>query len=1136
MDATLQQTCELLRAIQNPEDAVRKEAEKKIDEALDSAPDQLTQGLLAVLSTADDGMIPMELRQEAAVLLRQIVAGTGHHAPVWTDLISSTRESLKAQLLVAIQKDPSKMVRKNAGNAVASIAEALAEDFDELMQRWPELLPALSQFVAAGSEQNTRVTALGVLKELADTVGEGLVKQEAIGMLQQCLQDASPEVRAAAAQLTLTLIEEVTEDEAKPLQAVMPAVITTLQVLATSASNEELLTETLEALIAAADEEPEFFQGACFKDLWNLLMGLCGAQFAADAEARHSGMEAAISLACGLIEQFMTPEGLPALEQLIALNVEWMLEVEEDVDVWTAAADNQNDDDEDDDIDGEAMKIGEENLDRLAEECAEKLGKDNKLEECFMPTLFKVIRSALQSPGATWRHTRSCVMAVSQVIEHLEEEDWISQCVEFILGHVGHPHPRVRFAVFQAIGQAAYDHEPFVQENHYAEILPAVTAGLDDTNIRVATNAATAFGSLGEEIDKDYLVPYADDLMTKFFARLHQGQTRSMQEACLSGIAVVSSASEELFAPYYPTVMPVLKQIIANSTKEDVRMLRCKAFECTSFVGEAVGKEMFAGDAHEVMQVMTQSVQTGFAPDDPTREYIFETAGRIAKILEQDFKPYLHALLPPTLAILDTKPKEMSAEDVDEDDLEEQEDMSLMFVGGQVLSLKTSVLSEMKDSLSTLITFIGALGDEFVDFMPATCQKLLPMLGYPLSAEVRTKTFKAWEVLAECARESAEKGKIDPATLRELVGNFLKTTVQEMTKVDGSSRNSLSMLRAQAMGVSGVVEKAGKGVLGKEDVVGLVTVLNDIITKLPCDPHEEAPTTKGRARADSDDMSDDSDEDVASSKTVRLAVADIIGSLMHSNPQEFAEVGLPVFIDRVSRLLKSSQQEEELSFALYITDDVVDVLGELSIPYWNSFMNEALNLIGHKSSAVRQYACSTIGNAAQQQIFAQMAPAAAQRIAQLLRTHGERHRRRRANNPKAKEVALSIDAAIRAFGKLCEHHEQTFGADAAQAWNLWLTNLPLRYDRDEGQKAHAQLLELVVKSHPVVTSVENIPRVLAILADVYKTHFSNGLLDMAIAAAVSKTGEDTVRKIASELPDKQTKKVEQMLKDGADKA
>ena len=105
-----------------------------------------------------------------------------------------------------------------------------------------------------------------------------------------------------------------------------------------------------------------------------------------------------------------TSQGQPFLEQLILLNLEWMLEVEENVDTWTSSADKDwpkssfhnlcrnaprssealpnaqqgqqtaciivflgPGQEDEDDMDDDLVGIGEENLDRMAQQCAEKV-------------------------------------------------------------------------------------------------------------------------------------------------------------------------------------------------------------------------------------------------------------------------------------------------------------------------------------------------------------------------------------------------------------------------------------------------------------------------------------------------------------------------------------------------------------------------------------------------------------------------------------------------------------------------------------------------------------------------------------------------------------------------------------------
>jgi len=217
--------------------------------------------------------------------------------------------------------------------------------------------------------------------------------------------------------------------------------------------------------------------------------------------------------------------------------------------------------------------------------------------------------------------------------------------------------------------------------------------------------------------------------------------------------------------------------------------------------------------------------------------------------------------------------------------------------------------------------------------------------------------------------------------------------------------------------------------------------------------------------------------------------------------------------------------------ALYICNEVVASVGELSVPYWNSFMEKALGFLTDKCAPVRQHAASCLGHASKLPIFGQMAPAAAQRLALIIQKQGERHRRRRAANKDAKEVAMAVDAAIGAFGLICENQEQRIGGDSVAAWSLWLNSLPLRCDQEEAQKVHLQLVELVARNHSFVTSEEQVPKVLRIFAEVYETRFSTSEINKKIAGTVANAGEVS-QQMAADFPEKQKKKVERMLKAG----
>jgi hypothetical protein len=310
-------------------------------------------------------------------------------------------------------------VRRSASQIVSVAGNAFEQEFNSVAACWPELFPALSRLACAPSSEGAWVSALEVLLELIPTIGGGLSAQGATvaSMLTSTLSDSSASIRSAGARRVLHMIECLEAVEIASLAQVMPGLTGMIHGLANECKEDEL-QETLQALPAAADVEADFFKKNGLSDLGTALIKICayGPGTFGHEEVRHSAMKAIMSFAIGFENELGPAKGHPMLEQLIAINFSWMCEVEEDLERWTKEGKETEDDECDDDV----VAIGKENLDRLAEH----------IDEGVM--MLKVVRAAIQESGANWRPARSAIMAISQVVEHIEEETWVDQCVEFV--------------------------------------------------------------------------------------------------------------------------------------------------------------------------------------------------------------------------------------------------------------------------------------------------------------------------------------------------------------------------------------------------------------------------------------------------------------------------------------------------------------------------------------------------------------------------------------------------------------------------------------------------------------------------------------------------------------------------------
>ena len=70
----------------------------------------------------------------------------------------------------------------------------------------------------------------------------------------------------------------------------------------------------------------------------------------------------------------------------------------------------------------------------------------------------------------------------------------------------------------------------------------------------------------------------------------------------------IATVSGEAFVPYYAGFMPGIISLLKEATSADLTLLRGKAMECTGLIGEAVGVQVFAADALEIMQLFMNAL------------------------------------------------------------------------------------------------------------------------------------------------------------------------------------------------------------------------------------------------------------------------------------------------------------------------------------------------------------------------------------------------------------------------------------------------------------------------------------------------------------------------------------------------
>jgi len=672
----------------------------------------------------------------------------------------------------------------------------------------------------------------------------------------------------------------------------------------------------------------------------------------------------------------------------------------------------------------------------------------------------------------------------------------------------------VRGAAWSGIAQFAEDHADVVTGDALAqELLPLFLAGLDDQCQRVQSRCMESFQLYGQAVERELVEPFVAPMMEKLGLKL-QSSPLPIQRHAITYIAVLAGQVEDGFAPYYGPLMPVLKQVVQNVLhKPEERTLLGKAFECISLLAKAVGPSGFRADAEGIMQAMIQATQVPNLPnDDPVREYMMQASQRICATMKGDFLPFVPHILPGILAKFSQAPKEFNSSNTQ--DLAEDEEVNLAFTqeNGKVkmLVMSTSAMEDLSNAVECVHTFVEELGKLYAPFVSQTAQALLPIFDFPMSEEIRDMAFETWSELCSSAQNGGQA-----QILTELVHEFLNRI---LPKMKDEPQIDVEAYKTFAEGVAKCLKKAGPNILSAQQVKHLSDVAMGLMAT-SFKRREELKKKKATA-GDDEDVGDESDEE--EELALRVACSELVGSLMQHHADIFMTEAFQPCMCLVQQLIQPSAVEEDRKLAIFFVCDIVNHLASRVTSYWPQFMPQVIQDMHNPSTEIRQPACYALSLAAKDPAFAAVAAEATPKLAELI-TQSRGRTKKKSERP----AQAAADNALSALVEILLHHKQAVAAVEAQMWGVWLQSLPCQEDEEEGQKNHGILLQLVQseKLEIVGSGGANMPRVISILVDIYKTEMANDDTNKGIGQLVLKIGQAQLEGMASQLTDKQRKKL-----------
>lgn len=799
--------------------------------------------------------------------------------------------------MMLIQQDDTPSIRKKICEVAAEVGRNLLDDDGN--NHWPEFLQFLFQ-CASATNTPLHESALQIFGAVPEIFGSQ--QTQYLEMIKQMLAKSmepvcSPAVRFLAVKAIGTFILDNEKDVnvQKGFVDLLPRMIV-ITAESIEAQDDQQLVKNL---IDLTETCPKFLRSQ-LEVIFEMCMKVLSSEDV-DEQWRHLALEVMVSFSENAAAT-VRKRADKYIVALIPLILQMMTDLE-DNDQWSCTEDSE-DDETDNNI------IAESSLDRLA--CG--LGG-----RTVLPHILSNLPRMLNSPD--WKQRHAALMAISSVGEgcHKQMETMLDDIMSGVLRYLSDPHPRVRYATCNAIGQMCTDFQPVFEKKFHEQVVPGLLSLLDDVeNPRVQAHAGAALVNFSEGCPKNILTRYLDAIMNKLemilnakFKEFCEKGTKLVLEQVVTTIASVADTAEKEFIAYYDRLVPNLKYIIQNGNTDDLKLLRGKTIECVSLIGLAVGPEKFVPDASDIMDMLLKTHTEGDLPDDdPQTSYLISAWARICKILGKQFAQYLPLVMGPVMRTASLKPEVTLLDNEEVQEVENMDNWQFVSLGEQHnFGIRTAGLEDKASACEMLVCYARELNEEFADYAEEVVRLMVPMLKFYFHDGVRTAAAESLPYLLASANV---KG-------RPYVEGMWQYICPELLKAIETEPEA-EVIPELMQSLAKCIEKMGTNCLTAEQMESVLKLVNKIMTE-----HFEKAETRLQARRE-EDYDDGVEELLAEEDSgdvyLLSKVADVIHGLFYAYKEDF----FPFFnqvVPHFVKLLDPSRSWSDRQWGICIFDDVI---------------------------------------------------------------------------------------------------------------------------------------------------------------------------------------------------------------------
>lgn len=855
-----------------------------------------------------------------------------------------------------------------------------------------------------------------------------------------CAQFSSyHQVRISAMEAFASLFRSIPKKSHSKFFALMPDLLNILPPLKESSESDELSSALL-ALIELAEISPKMFK-KMFSNLVKFSISVIGDKELSD-QVRQNALELMATFAD--YAPNMCKKESDFAQEMVTQCLSLMTDVgadDDDAEEWNASDDVRTLDHwflTDHIANFQKLEPEESDLNHIAgEQCMDRLS--NKLGgEVILQPAFSWIPRMMSS--GNWRDRHAALMAISAISEGCRDlmVGELEQVLAFVVPALEDPHPRVRYAGCNALGQMSTDFAGTMQEKFHQTVLENIIPVLASAEPRVQSHAAAALVNFCEEANRSILEPYLPSLLDRLLVLLDSPK-RYLQEQALSTIATIADSAEAAFSQYYTQLMPLLFGVLQRDQGKEYRLLRAKAMECATLIALAVGKEKMGPDALTLVQILGSIQQNISDADDPQSQYLLHCWGRMCRVLGRDFVPYLPHVMPPLLTVAAAKADIQLLDD--EEQVEQDEGWELVSLKGKIIGIKTSALEDKNTAIELITIYAEILEENFEPFVMQTMHKIaVPGLSFFFHDPVRVSSAKLIPQLLNSYKKA--HGPQSPG-FAEMWNQVAEKIIEVL-----SAEPTIDTLAEMYQCFYESVEAVGKNSLTQQHLQAFIESARSTL---------EDYQMRVKQRLEDQAESEDGDEENLDFEYAIEDDQNLLSDMNKAFHTIFKNQG-NTFLSTWQKLVPfydafiNSQDPTQRQWALCIMDDVLEFCGDESWNYKDHIMQPLASGLQDENAANRQAAAYGVGVAAQKGGLAWSDFVAASIPSLFQITQYEQCR--------TEENVFATENASASIAKIL-HYNASKVQSPQDIVATWIETLPITHDDEAAPYAYSFIVRLI---------------------------------------------------------------------------